>query len=202
MEVRKFFKNQWKPIIFIGFPFLIAIFISIWFENLINIKKITTFITISSWLFSLSSLLLIFLVSEKFRISTFHRNIREKKFLDQDGVTKLKNAVQNIRLFIDDQIEIDSINTACEDIIYIYHKLKNQKQDTELYSLKNEIDDIFSKINQYNLPSIAHDKDIERWKKIDSSVKQTIGSMAYTLEQDLDSLIKDIEKRKRSNNYE
>lgn len=202
MKIRIFFKNYWKPITFIGLSFLIAICISIWAENIINIKKITTFITVSSWLFSFSSLLLIFLVSEKFRISTFHKSIREKNFLDQDAITKLKDAVQRVRLFTDDQIDIDSLYYNCIDIKYIYSKLKDQKQDTELYSLKNEIGDIFDKINKYKLESIGAAKDTKKWEQIDPSHKEEIRIIAYSLEQDLDSLIKDVEERKRSANYE
>lgn len=202
MKIRNFFKNYWKPITFIGLPLFIAICISIWSENIIDIKKITTFITISSWLFSFSSLLLIFLVSEKFRISTFHKNIREKNFLDQDAIAKLKDAVQKVRLFSDNQIDIDSLYDDCRDIKYIYRKLRNQKQDTELYSLKNEIGDIFDKINKHNLESIGAAKDTKKWEQIDPSQKEEIRIIAYSLEQDLKSLIKDVEERKRSANYE
>lgn len=179
---------------FILLPFLVSILISFKLEYIANIRKLEIFMSFSSWFFTLSSLILIFLVSERFTISTFHRNIREKNYLDKEAIQDLKNAVQRIRLLIDNETDTRHLTEDCRTIKYIYTKLSKQKQDTDLHSLKDEIGDLFNKINRYKLESIGNEKN-QKWQKFDVSHKRDIGEIVYRLEMDLESLLNDIKNR-------
>lgn len=150
------------------------------------------FVTFSSWFFSFFSILLIFIVWEKFRDSTYLKNIRDKEYLDMEGIKDLKSAVSKVRSVVDGEIDIDQLHKSCRAIKYIHDKLDKQKRDTQLYPLKNEIDDVFSVINEFNLESIGRKNDSENWQEIPSDNKEYIGKKTYTLEMELERLLKDL----------
>lgn len=132
---------------------------------------------------------------DKTTVSILHKTIRDKKLLDEDGISILKDSAERIRLSLGKPTDLSEIEADCRQIIYIRNKIKSQKQDTELYSLKIEIDDLFHAINKYKLVTISATKDIESWKKIDINSQIDIAEIAYRLEQDLQILLNDIKNR-------
>ncbi|MES3714448.1 hypothetical protein ABC762_13255 [Staphylococcus ureilyticus] len=120
------------------------------------------------------------------------KNMRDKKYLDMEGIEDLKSAVSIVRLFVDGEKNMDQLSEKCRAIKYIYDKLKNQKQDTELYSLKYEIDDVFSVVNEFNLESIGRNRDDQKWEQIRDEDKEVIGRKLFTLEKELETLLKDV----------
>lgn len=189
---KKKFQKSLIPLFFIGSPFLFGGIISCFFEYFIDFKWLMAFVTFSSWFFSFFSILLIFIVWEKFRDSTYLKNIRDKEYLDMEGVKDLKSAVSKVRSVVDGEIDIDQLHKSCRAIKYIHDKLDKQKRDTQLYPLKNEIDDVFSVINEFNLESIGRKNDSEKWQEIPSDNKEYIGKKTYTLEMELERLLKDL----------
>lgn len=192
MAKEKNSKKNFFPIFFIFFPFVAGGIISYYFEYFIDFKKLMTFITFSSWFFSFFSILLIFIVWEKFRESVIRKDMRDKKYLDREGIEDLKSAVSSVRLFVDDKKDMDQLSEKCRAIKYIYDKLNNQKQDTELYSLKDEIAGVFSVVNEFKLESIGRNMDEEKWEQIKDKDKEVIGRKLFALEQDLERLLKEV----------
>ena len=185
-------KKNLVPLFVIGFPFFVGGIISCCFEYLIDFKKVMAFITFSSWFFSFFSILFIFIVWEKFRESVLLKNIRDKKYLDMEGIKDLKSYVVIVRLVVDGKKDIDQLSGNCRGIKYIRDKLKNQKKDTELYSLKYEIDDVFNVVNKFELESIGRNMDSQKWEKITDEDKEIIGKKLFTLEKELEALLKDV----------
>lgn len=192
MAKEKNSKKNFFPIFFIFFPFVAGGIISYYSEYFSDFKKLMTFITFSSWFFSFFSILLIFIVWEKFRESVIRRDMRDKKYLDREGIEDLKSAVSSVRLFVDDNKDMDQLSEKCRAIKYIYDKLNNQKQDTELYSLKYEIDGVFSVVNKFKLESIGRNMDEEKWEQIEDKDKEVIGRKLFALEQELERLLKEV----------
>ncbi|TQR88740.1 hypothetical protein [Staphylococcus saprophyticus] len=185
-------KKNFLPIFFIFFPFVAGGIISYYFEYFSDLKKVMTFITFSSWFFSFFSILLIFVVWEKYRESVVRKDMRDKKYLDREGIEELNSAVLIVRLFVDDQKNMEQLSEKCRAIKYTYEKLKKQKQDTELYSLEYEIRNVFNVINKFKLESIGRNMDEEKWEQIKDKDKKVIGEKLYTLEKELGILLEDV----------
>lgn len=192
LEKKKFSKRKLVPIFFLGFPLLAGLIISSYYEYLIDFKKLMAFITFSSWFFSFFSILLIFIVWEKFKESVFRKNLRDRKYLDMEGIEDLNSSVSIVLSVVDGKKDIDQLSENCRGIKYIYGKLKIQKQDTELYALKYELENVVDVVNRFNLESIGRNLDSEKWEKIKDDDKEVIGRKLYTLEQDLKALLKDL----------
>lgn len=192
LEKKKFSKRKLVPIFFIVFPLLAGLIISFYYEYLIDFKKLMAFITFSSWFFSFFSILLIFIVWEKFKESVLRKNLRDRKYLDMEGIEDLNSYVSIVLLVVDGKKDIDQLSENCRGIKYIYNKLKIQKQDTELYALKYELEKVVDVVSRFNLESIGRNLDSEKWEKIIDEDKEVIGRKLYTLEQDLKALLKDL----------
>ncbi|MCJ0958748.1 hypothetical protein [Mammaliicoccus sciuri] len=188
----KFSRNKLVPIFFVGFPFVIGGIISWFFEYLIEFEKVMAFVTVSSWFFSFFSILLIFMVWEKFRESIVRKDFRDKRYLNRDAISELEPAVSDVILVIKGDKDIDKLSDSCGTIKYIYRKLTKQKQDTELYSVKPEMRELFNVINKYKLESIGREQRYEEWKGISEDKKQEILGKADELSRELKRLLEDI----------
>lgn len=188
----KFSRNKLVPIFFVGIPFVIGGIISWFFEYLIEFEKVMAFVTVSSWFFSFFSILLIFMVWEKFRESIVRKDFRDKKYLNRDAISELEPAVLDVILVIKGDKDIDNLSDSCGTIKYIYRKLIKQKQDTELYSVKSEMRELFNVINKYKLESIGREQRYEEWKGISEDKKQEILGKADELSRELKMLLEDI----------
>lgn len=192
MREVKFDKNFLKSIFFIGSPLVFAFIICMWFEHIIDLKKVMVFVTFSSWLFSFFSIVLIFVVWEKVRESVVRKNVRDKKYLDIHAISELESAIENIYLIALGNKEIDQLSENSRIVKYIYRKLENQKQDTELYSLMDEVAVVFNDINKFKLESIGKNMDSEKWDEINERDKEIIVENTFNLSKELKMLSKDI----------
>lgn len=182
------------PILVLSVPIVVSCILVLFFKNFLEVVEVNLFITISSWFFSLTSVIFIFIVWKKFDEPLYNKEKRDKKYLDKEGIEDLKKAVSYILKFSDSLEDINHLRNHCRTVKYIYDKLRNKNQETELDSLKENIKSFLNLLNKYKLETIGASKNMDEWDKIDIKIKSEIGLKAFSLEKDLERLLSEIKK--------
>lgn len=182
------------PILVVFAPIVVSYYLVLYSKDFLEEFEVNLFITISSWFFSLISVVFIFIVWKKFDEPLYNKEKREKNYLDKEGIEDLKVSVSYILKFSEDSEDITHLSKHCRTVKYIYDKLRNKNQETELDSLREDIKSLINLLNRHKLETIGASKNMDKWNKIDIEIKSGIGKKAFYLEKDLESLLSEIKK--------
>lgn len=182
------------PLLVVFAPIVVSYYFVLYSKDFLEEFEVNLFITISSWFFSLISVIFIFIVWKKFDEPLYNKEKREKNYLDKEGIEDLKVSVSYILKFSDDSEDITHLSEHCRTVKYIYDKLSNKNHETELDSLSEDIKSLIHLLNKHKLETIGASKNKDKWNKIDIEIKSRIGKKAFYLEKDLESLLSEIKK--------
>lgn len=154
-----------------------------------------SFIDFSSYFYSLSSLILVFVFYRKYSYSDHLKDSYRLKYLESDGEIDFLSAVKCLyeSLINSNVIGTESdnkIRESCIVIKNIYNKVVELEDDTYLKSLRYEIKDIVSLINELKIET----KKLDQVRFLNAMGK---GKKVLNLELKLASIIQDIESKNK-----
>lgn len=158
---------------FLIFPVIITLIIVYFFKNMLKIEFITYFMSVSGYLFSLTSLILVFILFKTFRFSDYTRAVTDKNYLEKNAKIELIESLTDIQKSLYDN-SVPNIIKSYLNIQYIYNSLKNYKEDVILKAYFPELKSIFNILNKYKFYTISIDKDITKWTEIPNDIKSDL----------------------------
>lgn len=171
-------KNLKNNIWFLIFCFfvlpLVLSLVLVWrFDSFLNNEFVERFIVVSGYLFTLCSLILVFILFKTFKVSDYKRSVANKNFLEKDASDKLVLSLTIIKDCVNEN-EVENLFDSCTNVKNIYNSLKIHESDVDLKAYSNEIKSVFSLLNRYSLSSIGYESDVEKLKSMSMANKHSI----------------------------
>ncbi len=198
---KNYFNNTKNLVIwFLISPTIIAIIFSILevyipsnFKSSTIYSLLSNFKDFSSYLYSISSLLLVFILYRKYSHSNYSVDTHRVNYLENQGEEDLLSALNFIYLILannlKDGIDQKELKKSCINIKVISKKISTLENDVYLKALRYEIEEIVSLINVLKM---EHDGLNEINKLRDNNKTARI----HMLERALVSVIQDINSKK------
>ncbi|PIC69063.1 hypothetical protein CSV67_05945 [Sporosarcina sp. P2] len=157
-------------------PFILSIVIGFNFLDLnflLENENIKSSLDISGYLFTLSSLSLVFILFKNFKRSDYTRFEINKNYLENNAEEKLVHSLTNIKVCLTENT-VKDLYSSCIVIKNIYNDLKDEQSDVDLKAYTSEIKSVFNLLNKFKLSSIGFESDIVKFKSITSDNKHYI----------------------------
>lgn len=169
-------------LVFLLLPIIISLVLVSKYSEILNSPFIKETISVSGYFFSLSSLVLIFILFRSFRPSDYHKSVSDQKYLDDDAIGDLDSSLKTIKFCIQHN-EVKDLVDSCNTVIHIYRSLKEHGDDLILKAYSNQIKDLFNLINKHALQRIGLTSDYEELRAISDSDKLMIWNKTDELER-------------------
>jgi len=175
--------NVWKLVLyFFILPVLLTILIIYGFSGILEFELTKKILSVSGYLFTLSSLILVFILYQSFKPSDYHKSIRDQKYLDKEGIEELGLSLVNIKVCIING-KVEGLAENSSTVVHIHRSLKKHEEDAILKAYSNYIKKLFNLINTHGLISIGLNKDYKKMSGISRKNKLKIWEAADELER-------------------
>ena len=193
---KKWKKKKWKNNIlvllslFFVLPIILSFILVLYFKDFLAHDFVTRFLSISGYLFTLSALILVFILFNTFKVSDYKRSMANEKFLEKAfdnlpaSLTTIKSCLRNN--------EPEELYESCGIVRGIFKSLQDSESDVDLKAYESEIKAVVNLINKHHLTTIGFDLDFERLKAMSADTKRQI---AFTV----DDLLLQLEQRSSLN---
>ena len=189
-KINRLKNNIWALIgLFFLLPTIVSLVVVFMFNSLLDFKNIRNFMDVSGYFFTFSSLVLVFILLETFRISDYKKSVVNKSFLENDAINQLINSLDLIQKCILEE-KVDDLYQSCRNVDHIYKSLKTQEDDVVLSAYSNQIGHIYNLLNRNYFFTFSYDYDVRKLKNIPTDVKQNIVSKVDDLSRELSRTIK------------
>lgn len=179
--LRNILKNMWFLFfLFFIFPLLLSVILTWNYTSFLESEKVSNFVSISGYLFTFSSLALVFVLFKTFKLSDHKRSAASKNFLEKKGFKTLSSSLENILHCIEKE-ETKNLRESCMNVREIFYSLNSYGNDVDLKAYKTDIKDVFNLISRCNLINIGYDGDSEQLKNMPTKDKLAITNAAESL---------------------
>lgn len=175
--------------LFLLLPIIVSLVVVFKFNSLLDNKITGDFILVSGYLFTFSSLILVFILLETFRISDYKKSVVNKDYLENDAITQLINSLDMINKCILEE-RVKDLYSSCRTVDHIYKSLKTYEKDVVLSAYSNQIGQVYSLLNRNSFFTFSYENDVEKLKNVSTEVKQNIVSKVDDLSRELNRAIK------------
>lgn len=149
-NLKKLSKNNWLLITLFFISPMIISFVVAYFPNIfLNYIFLEDFMTVSSYLFTFSSLIIVFVLLNTFEASDYHRSVLNKDYLNSDGVKQLIWALENIEKCILGGKTV-GLYKSYRRIGHIKKSLMRQNEDVVLKAYSSQINKIHNLLGRYD----------------------------------------------------
>lgn len=145
------------------------------------------FMYFSGYFFTLSSLLLVFILYRKYAPSEHMKNLIRLNHIENKGEEKFLKALEKIYENIISNDFNNNVSEACTTIKVISKNINELESDTYLKSLKIEIEDIVSLLNEFKVES----KGLHNFQNNENASEKLM-----LLKENLYSVIEDIRNKR------
>lgn len=178
MSVGDVLKKNWKNNLwlllfaFLVLPMLLSFILVLNFNALLDYDFVKDLLSVSGYFFTLSSLILVFILFKTFKPSDYKRSLANDKFLERalvdlpSKLTIIKNCV--------DRNETKGLYESCGMVTDVYNSLIVSESDVDLKAYRTEIKKIFNLVNTYKLSRIGFEADVKKLEKMRSANKRQI----------------------------
>lgn len=188
---RWFINNKWILILcFLGLPIILSLLIIWLFDTILDIDLVEKFILISGYLFTASSLILVFILFKKFNVSDYKKSETSRIFLEKYAFDDLYSALKVIRDCVENY-EFENLSVSCTTVRNIHNSLTAYEADIDLKAYRNEIKSVVNLVNKHGLSTISNANEVEKLKTMRKSNRRNIISK-------IDDLMWELDNRKRS----
>lgn len=203
-RLKKLRKNNRLLItLFFIFPMIISFVVAFFPNMLLNYIFLEDFMTVSSYLFTLSSLIIVFVLLNSFESSDYHRSDLNKDYLNSDGFKQLIEALDKIEECIKEE-KTDGLYDSYRDIGHIKNNLMRENEDVYLKAYISQINKIYNLLSRFNFKRFNFKKSNFKWFNFKSSenhfdhltsdVKEKIVEEVDDLSRELKRAYKNIEE--------
>ena len=153
-------------------PIAISLVMVTYFDGFLESDFVQNLILVSGFLFTLSSLLLVFALLNTFNASDHQRSAANDKFLENAleklviALTAIKNDVKNT--------DVKQLYENCAVVTDIHDSLKISDLEVDLKAYTTEIKAVVNLINKHKLSSIGFESDINKLIAINTTDKHNI----------------------------
>lgn len=177
-------KNKLLPLflLFFVFPAVISLILVFYFGEILNYGIIKQIISVSGYGFSLSSLILVFILFRSFKPSDYQKTVSEQKYLDEDAIKELGPSLENIKSCISNN-EVKGLEASSSAVLHIYRSLTDHKDDAVLKAYSNKLKKLSNLINKHKLPTIGITNDLGEFKRISDKNRSDIWMAADDLKK-------------------
>lgn len=175
--------------LFFLLPTIVSLLVVLKFNWLLDIKIIRNFMDVSGYFFTFSSLVLVFILLETFRLSDYKKSVVNKNFLENDAISQLINSLDMIQKCILEE-KVADLYKSCRNVDHVYKSLKTHEDDVVLSAYSNQIGHIYNLLNRNSFFTFSYDNDVGKFKNIPTDVKQDIVSKVDDLSRELSRTIK------------
>lgn len=181
--MNKFKNSVWLLFLFFFlFPLGLSLILVFKFNEIVNSEIIKQIISVSGYFFSLSSLILVFILFRRFKSSDFQKTASEQKYLEVDAIKELGSALENIKRCIH-KSRVKGLSESSNTVLHIYRSLTEYDDDVILKAYSNKLKKLSNLINKHKLITIGISNDFERLRSISSKHKSEIWSSADDLKR-------------------
>ena len=175
---------------FLGLPIILSLLIIWLFDTILDIDLVEKFILISGYLFTASSLILVFILFKKFNVSDYKKSETSRIFLEKYAFDDLYSALKVIRDCVENY-EFENLSVSCTTVRNIHNSLTAYEADIDLKAYRNEIKSVVNLVNKHGLSTISNANEVEKLKTMRKSNRRNIISK-------IDDLMWELDNRKRS----
>lgn len=187
--------SKWSLIlVFLGLPILLSVLIVWLFDAILDIDLVEKFILISGYLFTASSLILVFILFKKFNVSDYKKSETSRIYLEKHAFDELYSALKIIENCVRNY-EVENLSASCAMVRNIHNSLTAYESDIDLKAYRNEIKSVVNLVNKHGLSAITKPYEVERLKSMRKSNRRNILSK-------IEDLIWELDNRKRSRSDE
>ncbi|WHX25645.1 hypothetical protein QNH47_16150 [Virgibacillus halodenitrificans] len=176
-------------LLFFVLPIVLSFVLVFKFGEIFDYEIMEKILSISGYFFTLSSLILVFILFRVFRTSDHNKSVSDKEYLEEDAIKELLSSLRIIKACIQKD-EVKGLYDSCSDVKHIYHSLNGYEEDVDLKAYSTQIKNLFSLINKHKLTSIGFEHNSEQLKKKSLKDKQKIMEAAGDLERYLNRMLK------------
>ncbi len=177
--------NRWVLIgLFLLLPTIVSLVVVFRFNWLLDNKIIGDFMSVSGYFFTFSSLALVFILLEAFRVSDYQKSIVNKEFLENDAINQLINSLENVKECILKE-KVDGLYKSCRNVDHVYRSLTTYEYDVVLRAYSNQIKHVYNLLNRNSFFTFSFEYDVEKLRNISTDVKQHIVSEVDDLSREL-----------------
>ncbi|AKG03391.1 hypothetical protein AAV35_000390 [Salimicrobium jeotgali] len=181
--MKKIRSNVWYLIlVFFGLPIAITTVIVFCTDGILEATLTKRIMTVSNYLFTVSSLIIVFVLYRNLNPSDYHKDAQEQKYLDENSIDDLYSASRKIKYCIKEQ-EVEGLAENCSTVSHVYNSLKNHENDVVLKAYQNHLKNLCHLINKNNLISIGLEGDFKTFQSIPKKNKTSIWRKADELER-------------------
>lgn len=162
--------------------------VSLKFKTFLEQDFVERFVFTSGYLFTFSSLVLVFVLFNTFKVSDYKKSEANKNFLEKKAFEKLSSSLVIIKDCLSNN-ETKNLYESCGNVKEVFDSLKVSVSEVELTAYTTEIKPVFSMINKYKLSSIGFHSDVESLKNLSEDDKLIITSK-------IDVLMRKLEQRR------
>lgn len=171
---------------FLVLPLLVSLLVAWSFADLLDNKFLQDFIYLSGYLFTASSLLLVFILFKRSKVSDIKKDEANKKFLEEEAFVDLFLALTTIKACIEKD-DVTNLGVNCFKLENIYNMLVSYGSDTDLKAYQNDIKSIYILLGKNDLFTIGLASETIRLKEMSIQKKQNliseIGKLMLHLQQ-------------------
>lgn len=183
----KVVNNPWSLFgFFLVLPLLVSFLLAWPFDALLEIKALQNFVYVSGYLFTASSLLLVFILFKRAKVSDYKKDEASKYFLENDAFVDLFLALTTIKNCIEND-EVTNLSVNCLRVRHIHTLLVSYGSDTELKAYQKKIKSIYNLLAKHGLFTIGFASETIKLKEMSVQKKEVlvseIGELLFQLEQ-------------------
>jgi len=186
-DVLKKSLNIWVLLsLFFVLPIILSLILVLSFKNILENDFVEKIVFTSGYLFTLSSLILVFILFNTFKVSDYKRSAASKKYLEKKAFDKLYTSLTTIKNCVETN-QVKDLYTSCMTVRETFNTLKFHDSDVELKAYSNEIKAVVNLINKYKLSTRGLDPKAKELKitPVDGKRKivETIDTLLWHLQQ-------------------